>query len=313
MASGAELQPRVSNSSRTTSSGICLPRFLLSRRTQRSSGERRCENYHLCSHPGIAVRWPSLWSRQRFVGKASACPPYSGLRAHPDTRPVSTSGSHECPWPLRRRWGSCFDVRLLERNYLWTIGGLRWCHQTCHRDPDMSPWDMRLVASSKESACSELSEPLPRALCGPLDWFETARPATTAAYASTPPGRSEVPAALVIYFALGVLGRGPVTDRAQGDGWRAQTGRLSWKILHLSYCSRGAVETRGRSHPHRRLRWMIDGGRTPSVSLGGCKGLLLLANCHCFSQLRKKRGRFKVGKYESLYFFPLVWKISCYH
>ena len=106
-------------------------------------------------------------------------------------------------------------------------------------------------------------------------------------------------------------GRGPVIDRAQGDCWRAQTGHLSWQVLQLSYCSQGTAENRGRSETHCQLCLMLEGRRAPSVSLGGHKGLLLLANRHCSSQLPKKwdSSRFQIM---SPYIFRLVWKIFCY-
>jgi hypothetical protein len=45
--------PRASSSSRTTLSGICLPRFFTSRRTQRSSGREK-------SHTLAPEHWPTI-------------------------------------------------------------------------------------------------------------------------------------------------------------------------------------------------------------------------------------------------------------
>ena len=47
--------PRVSNSSRTTSSGIFLPRFLIGRLHNDRPGEIRCENSHPCSHQQVLL------------------------------------------------------------------------------------------------------------------------------------------------------------------------------------------------------------------------------------------------------------------
>lgn len=117
-----------------------------------------------------------------------------------------------------------------------------------HKGPDMSSRDMRLVAAPEEAAGSLWSEPLAWGLCGPFGCCGLARPTTTAAYASPP---SVVPSCRMLSAAISPAepwaSRPFRTDgRAQGDGCRAQTGRLSWKARQLSFCSRVSAETGGR-------------------------------------------------------------------
>jgi len=89
--------PRVSNSSRTTSSGIFLPRFLISRLHNDPRGEIRCEN-----SPLLSSRWPWLWSIQRFVGQASASPPLigTGSQLWHETRIHVRATRVRDPWDL---------------------------------------------------------------------------------------------------------------------------------------------------------------------------------------------------------------------
>jgi len=62
--------------------------------------------------------------------------------------------------------------------------------------------------------------------------------------------------------------------RAQGGGWRPQTGSLSWKALQLYFCSQGAAENCRKSKPHSESALTLEGRSARSVSLGGLEGLL---------------------------------------
>lgn len=159
-----------------------------------------------------------------------------------------------------------------------------------HRGPGMFPRDMRLVATSDDAAGSECSEPLTRSFCGPLVCCGPTRPATTVVRQPTL-GRSELRAALGSWFARWSSGsRYPrrTLARAQGDGWQAQTDRLSWQACRLSFLLSGSAEPRRRSELTADSALTLPGRSSRSISLGGRKVFLLFASRQFFSQLPKQ-------------------------
>jgi hypothetical protein len=160
--------PRASSSSRTTLSGICLPGFLIRRRTCRSSGREKMWK--------LTPLLQSRYRRALTVARKPAAVPgtiisFSAfswserLLEHCVLNNVRKPRVSEAP---EKKMG------VLTLSVKVVPAGMP------SRGPDVSV-DMCLEAAPEETAGSEVSEPLAEGLDGPLQWCGLAYPATTSA------------------------------------------------------------------------------------------------------------------------------------
>jgi hypothetical protein len=125
--------------------------------------------------------------------------------------------------------------------------GFEWCHQACQRPRHVSERHTRQRVHSGPNPClgvcaAHLVDPCaqlpPQHMPAHPRWIRVAG----------------CPRQLVRPWSPGSRSRHRTNVRWQGEGWRAQMSRLSWKNLQLSFCSLGAAETRGRLEPNSRIR-----------------------------------------------------------
>lgn len=239
--------PRASNSPWTTSSGNCLPKFLISRHMQQSSWREKTWNLFSCSIKGSqaltvdlkpsAVRGtvinfsPLVWYERLLGHKILNHGRKSRVPVTPETKMVVLFGR------------SLMRAILLMATWTFKVvpSGMP------HRGLDMSARYMRPMVASDEASRSELPAPSAKGLYGPLGCCGPARPATTAAYADPPSvGLScRLPRQLVLSWNP-APSTCPRTDvGTQGDVWWAQSSHPSWRARQLLFCSQGTAEPQG--------------------------------------------------------------------
>ena len=145
------------------------------------------------------------------------------------SKPTMTRG--QCPWQKATRVRDPWDVDEVLFNrlpggtaLLVTARALKVVPSGMpHRGPDMSPRDLRIVATSDKAAGSVWSEPWAWDLCDPLGCCGPARPASTAAYAypfSVDPSYWLLWAASLPEVPW-AADRHRTVARSQGGGWLA--------------------------------------------------------------------------------------------
>jgi len=152
--------PRFSTSSQMTASGICLASFLTSRRTQRSSRTEkvwkltpllpsRDRSALTVALKPSAVRgtnisfYPLMWPESPLWHEAST----HDKKPHVSVTPETSMGGLFNPLP----GGAALLVTARALKVVPSV--------IPHRGPDMSPRDLRIVATSYKAAGSEWSEP----------------------------------------------------------------------------------------------------------------------------------------------------------